>query len=459
MLCCPYCFYENLHEKHKVLKVTDEESLKIENITLESSSKEFGNIINNIKKLKEKIEEEINKINNLYEETIAHLTKAFQEKHEQLLKQENDLKEKLQNEVTKTKEKLEYFFSESNNEILLNERINAGLKNLEKEEKNNLRILSYISQMNKNNKEMIKLSNEKIKGKNFYYNEKENNIIYKEYIFNGIPIPQNIQFKDISRNSITISWDFDNKDILEEKILYIVEMKKENKDEKFKEIYRGNETNYKINNLIANTYYEFRICISLNECNGLWTQIQKIQTKANNYNELDNSLIIKNIEEEKIINDWISTEGIIKDIKLLYRATDDGDSSNKVIEKIKNKGPIITLIKTKKNKRFGGFTMVDWEENGGKMKDSKAFLFSLDNKAKYKILNSSLAFVYFSSNPLCYGNNSDGKGVYLNDHFLNCENNEDQSSRVYEVPSDNCLSGEKLFRVDEVEIFQIIFEK
>ena len=313
--------------------------------------------------------------------------------------------------------------------------------------------------MNKNNKEMIKLSNEKIKGKNFYYNEKENNIIYKEYIFNGIPIPQNIQFKDISRNSITISWDFDNKDILEEKILYIVEMKKENKDEKFKEIYRGNETNYKINNLIANTYYEFRICISLNECNGLWTQVQKIQTKANNYNELDNSLIIKNIEEEKIINDWISTEGIIKDIKLLYRATDDGDSSNKVIEKIKNKGPIITLIKTKKNKRFGGFTMVDWEENGGKMKDSKAFLFSLDNKAKYKILNSSLAFVYFSSNPLCYGNNSDGRGVYLNDHFLNCENNEDQSSRVYDVPSDNCLSGEKLFRVDEVEIFQIIFEK
>ena len=54
--------------------------------------------------------------------------------------------------------------------------------------------------MNKNNKEMIKLSIEKIKGKNFYYNEKENNIIYKEYIFNGIHIPQNIQFKDISRN-------------------------------------------------------------------------------------------------------------------------------------------------------------------------------------------------------------------------------------------------------------------
>ena len=54
MLCCSYCFYENLHEKHKVLKVTDEESLKIENIKLESSSKEFGNIINNNKKVERK---------------------------------------------------------------------------------------------------------------------------------------------------------------------------------------------------------------------------------------------------------------------------------------------------------------------------------------------------------------------------------------------------------------------
>ena len=157
-LCCPYCFYENMHEKHKVLKITDEEILRNENITLESSSKLFSTIINKIKKLKEKIEEEINKINNLYEKTISNLTKAFQEKHEELLKQENEMKEKLKNEVFKTKEKLESLFSETNNEILLNERINAGLKNLEKKEKNNLRILSYISQINKNYKKMFKLS-------------------------------------------------------------------------------------------------------------------------------------------------------------------------------------------------------------------------------------------------------------------------------------------------------------
>ena len=74
--------------------------------------------------MKEKTEEEINKINILYEKANSDLEKAFQEKHEKLLKEENDIKEKLQNENTKTKEKLEYFFSELNNEIILNERIN-----------------------------------------------------------------------------------------------------------------------------------------------------------------------------------------------------------------------------------------------------------------------------------------------------------------------------------------------
>ena len=89
--------------------------MKKENITLESSTKIFND--------------------------NSNLTKAYQEKHEQLLKEENEIREKLQNEVTKTKERLEFFFSESNNELILNERINSGLKYLEKEEKNNLRKL------------------------------------------------------------------------------------------------------------------------------------------------------------------------------------------------------------------------------------------------------------------------------------------------------------------------------
>ena len=50
------------------MKIAEEELLKKENITLETSAKTFNDIVNNIKLLKENIEKEINKINILYEE-------------------------------------------------------------------------------------------------------------------------------------------------------------------------------------------------------------------------------------------------------------------------------------------------------------------------------------------------------------------------------------------------------
>ena len=93
----------------------------------------MNNNIQTIIELKNKLENEINKINKLYEKAVDDLTKSFLKKHEALLKQENDIKEKLQNEVTKTKEKLENYCSQLNNEILINERINQGLKKFENE--------------------------------------------------------------------------------------------------------------------------------------------------------------------------------------------------------------------------------------------------------------------------------------------------------------------------------------
>jgi len=42
-LCCAYCLYKNLHDEHKVLPVNDEELLKKENISLETSKEEHEN--------------------------------------------------------------------------------------------------------------------------------------------------------------------------------------------------------------------------------------------------------------------------------------------------------------------------------------------------------------------------------------------------------------------------------
>ena len=77
-----FCYYKNLHSGHKLIELSDIESLKKENITLESSTKEFNEMSQKVIELKNKIEDEINKINNLYEKVIDDLTKSYLKKHE-----------------------------------------------------------------------------------------------------------------------------------------------------------------------------------------------------------------------------------------------------------------------------------------------------------------------------------------------------------------------------------------
>ena len=136
MLCCGYCYYKNLHPNHKILEISDSDSLKKENISIGSSTEDFANIVEKINLLKHNIEKEINNINKLYEKTIEDLSNDFKGKIENLKKQEKEIKEKLENEVTKVKEKLENILSEIYYLVNMNEKINKGIQKFDKEEKN-----------------------------------------------------------------------------------------------------------------------------------------------------------------------------------------------------------------------------------------------------------------------------------------------------------------------------------
>ena len=148
-----------------------------------------------------------------------------------MIKEENDLKEKLQLEVTKIKEKLENFWSLSNNEIKISEKINKGIKKMENEEKSMLKSLSYISKINKNQKEMKKLSSELMKSIKFLYDEDKNIIKFDEFYFNGMPIPKDIVVNNLSYDSLELIWKIDNLNILNintKEIGFKVEIKEEN---------------------------------------------------------------------------------------------------------------------------------------------------------------------------------------------------------------------------------------
>ena len=310
-LCCSFCPYKNLHLNHKLLEISDLDSLEKENITIESSIREFNEITKKVIDLKNKIENEINEVNTLYEKTLNDLKNSYILKHEKLIKEENLFIEELQNKVTKVKEQLENFLSLSNNNIKFSEKIEKGIKKLEKEEKNIIKNLSYVSKINKTKKEMKKLFNELIYGLKFEYNEENNHIKYDEYFFNGLPVPKDIKFKNISCNSVDIFWKIDEINILNvdnRQINFIIEMKKGEK-ENFKKIYEGNKNTFCANNLNKNTNYEFRIRSMYknnnDEFESLWSLPYKIRTK-----DLDfDSIILKESNREEEFNiklkEWI----------------------------------------------------------------------------------------------------------------------------------------------------------
>ena len=162
-----------------MIEITDDDSLKKENITIETSKDDFEKYLEKVNSLKDSIEDEINKINNLYDKIYSEVTKSFEIKHEKLIKEENELKEELQNKVTKTKEKLENFLNDSNQVIRISEKIKKGIISMEKEEnKNMIKVLSYVAKINSNKIESNSLLVTLMKNLDMSFQEEQTNINY-----------------------------------------------------------------------------------------------------------------------------------------------------------------------------------------------------------------------------------------------------------------------------------------
>ena len=454
-LCCPFCYFRNIHIGHKLLAISDEDLLKKENITLESYNNKFNEISNKANSLKEKLEKELIEIDKLYNKVNNELKISFEKKHEKLLKEENDLREKLQNEVTKIKEQLELNLSESNIIIKYNEKINKGIKQIENEEnKNMIKILSYISKINKINKKMIIFNQKLIKNIKISFEEEKSNIKYEEYYFNGIQVPKEIEFKDISNNSFKVFWKKDDLNIIDidnNKIKYKVEIRKENSNENFIQAYEGSDNNCLIKNLNMNTNYEIRICCFYNNLIGNWTDIQKVKTE--NKKILEDSIILKNEDQKiKTICEWIDPNKKFQ-FNLLFRMSRDGSNCSDFHRCCDNKGETLLLFKTDKNYIFGAYTPLNWTSpQSGEVNDPNdnlTFLFSLNKMKKFtkipgKSRNSARS--QKENGPLLGGGTDIGiypdmkKGWTNNGTFLT---------------NRELTNGESDFNLNEMEIFQV----
>ena len=149
-----------------------------------------------------------------------------------------------------------------------------------------------------------------------------------------------------------------------------------------------------------------------------------------------------------------------KDIKyqLIYKGTKNGDKSLNFHTRVDGIKNTLTLVKTKKGIRFGGFTSEIWNQIGGYGKcDPFAFCFSLDLKKIYNCQKNQIAIFcsdgygpYFKGTNTIFGiyNNFFSQGGWCD--YTTFAYSYGKFEKNFEI-----TNGEQKFEVDEVEVFKI----
>ena len=206
------------------------------------------------------------------------------------------------------------------------------------------------------------------------FEKEQSNLKFEDYCLNGIPVPKDIEFKNIKDNSFEVLWKIDDIKIDNKNFKYIVEIRKDNKKDNFTKIYEGNNFNFLIQDLSEYTDYEVRICCSCNGFIGSWSTIKKVRTSNKNYSIILEQSQKKNEFTKKLL-DWTG----YKRMELIYRATRDGSTSKDFHKKCDNQGPTISLFKNDKGYIFGGYASISWFDKGRHKSAPDSFIFTLSN--------------------------------------------------------------------------------
>ena len=226
------------------------------------------------------------------------------------------------------------------------------------------------------------------------------------------------------------------------------------------------EQNYNMVQDISNIEKELKPYISakneireiLKKCDNYYGQ--SIKMKMDLMDEGIDTDIFKSKEDFNFIKDNIAKRlnKKIKEIKLIYKASSNGDNINSFNDNCLLVPNILILILTDEKKCFGGFTCSGFEINKYKY-DPFAFVFSLDNKEIYPIMAK-----YEKMATNCYEDNFPvifGSDIYLGDCFFSNENNIAQEGYYdytkSKIKGDYKINGKKFFCVNELEVYKFDF--
>jgi hypothetical protein len=90
-------------------------------------------------------------------------------------------------------------------------------------------------------------------------------------------------------------------------------------------------------------------------------------------------------------------------LTLLFSGSTHGWKPSKFHELCDEKGPTITVMKSKAGRVFGGFAMQSWDSKTGRKADEKAFIYSIDRQQIYRVIHAQYALYCRSGYGPCFG--------------------------------------------------------
>ena len=145
-------------------------------------------------------------------------------------------------------------------------------------------------------------------------------------------------------------------------------------------------------------------------------------------------------------------------MRLIYRASEDGDTPYKFHRLCDGLSPLVVLIKTTYHKRFGGFTEAHFEASEDMIgkRSNTAFIFNLDKEKAFDIIEGQNAICCHKNyGPVFYG--YEYCNIYLVGHFLINEGNVARKGDRYKTTIDYEINdGKQKFVALEVEVYHVI---
>ena len=168
-------------------------------------------------------------------------------------------------------------------------------------------------------------------------------------------------------------------------------------------------------------------------------------------------MLILNEDVKIIIDNFfdIKPEKLFK----IYQGRKHGDKAEDLFKYCGEKDNLIILFEDKKNNKFGGFISKKLPKDNSKdikIRDEKAFLFSLKGKKKFKVLNPENAVFISKAFPLCFGGKFNYNDLYTVSPFFEKDSGM-YSTDTYGDKNYEISNGQSSFKLKDIIIYQIEF--